>query len=68
MPPPDLIPYTSQAKPANCKTTPYTTPPRVNWSNNDPPFYGDQRGTQGQQKITDCKVRFYVEKPNQKTS
>ncbi|RPA96278.1 hypothetical protein L873DRAFT_1811711 [Choiromyces venosus 120613-1] len=50
MPPPDFTSYMSQAKPANCKTTPHNTLPRVNRSNNHPSFYGGQRGPRPQQK------------------
>ncbi|RPA93136.1 hypothetical protein L873DRAFT_1847380 [Choiromyces venosus 120613-1] len=45
----------SQAPPANYKRTHHTTLPQSNWSNNYPSSYVGQCGSQGLQKLTDCK-------------
>ncbi|RPA98243.1 hypothetical protein L873DRAFT_1047297 [Choiromyces venosus 120613-1] len=68
MPPPDLTSYTSRAPLANHKTTPHTTPPRINWSNTIHLFMGVNGVPKASKQLTDRKARFYNEKPNQKMS
>ncbi|RPA96762.1 hypothetical protein L873DRAFT_1194094 [Choiromyces venosus 120613-1] len=60
-------PTTSQVPPANHKTTPYTTPPRNNRSNNHSSFMGVNSIPKASEKLTDREVRFLKKKPNQKT-